>query len=54
MAEILGGGAALFVLIVSLIIAVYPLLALGRIWLYSKQQVEELKKIREALASQSR
>jgi hypothetical protein len=36
-------------LVLALIIAVYPYLALGRIWLYSKQQVELLREIRAAL-----
>jgi hypothetical protein len=54
MAEMIGGGAALVLLVLCLIIAVYPLLALGRIWFYSKQQVQELRRIREALANQAR
>jgi hypothetical protein len=36
-------------LVVVLIAAIYPYLALGRIWLYSKQQVELLREIRAAL-----
>lgn len=39
----------LFSLVVVLIAAIYPYLALGRIWLYSKQQVELLREIRAAL-----
>ncbi len=35
--------------IIVLILVLYPYLALGRIWLYSKQQVELLREIRNAL-----
>ncbi len=35
-------------LIIGLIL-LYPYLALGRIWLYSKQQVDLLREIRAAL-----
>lgn len=34
---------------VAILIAIYPLLALGRIWLYSKQQVDLLREIRDEL-----
>jgi hypothetical protein len=35
---------------VTLILIIYPLLALGRIWLYSKQQVTLLREIKEELS----
>lgn len=31
------------------LVAIYPVVALGRIWLYSKKQLEELKLIRASL-----
>ena len=45
------GGIGLWGVLVFLVFALYPYLALGRIWLYSKQQVELLKEIRNSLAS---
>jgi hypothetical protein len=42
-------GVGCIYVVVGLIIAVYPLLALGRIWLYSKQQVELLTEVRDLL-----
>lgn len=42
-------GAGCFYVAIAAIVAVYPLLALGRIWLYSKQQVELLREIRDEL-----
>ena len=45
MMEGFGAGVILF-----LAIALYPLVALGRIWLYSNQQVELLKQIEAALS----
>jgi len=54
MAEIIGAGTGLVLLVLCLIVAVYPLLALGRIWFYSKQQVQELRRIRETLENQPR
>jgi len=44
-----GAGLGLVGFIIVLILALYPYLALGRIWLYSKQQVEFLREIRNAL-----
>ena len=35
--------------IIFLIFVLYPYLALGRIWLYSKKQVELLEEIRSSL-----
>ncbi len=40
-------------LIIGLIL-IYPYLALGRIWLYSKQQVDLLREIRDALRQDSK
>ena len=42
-------GFGLFGVIVALVLILYPYLALGRIWLYSKQQVELLREIKTAL-----
>jgi len=36
-------------IVVGVIIGIYPLIALGRIWLYSHQQVALLTEIRELL-----
>jgi hypothetical protein len=36
-------------LIIGVVIAVYPLVALGRIWMYCKQQVELLSEMRDLL-----
>ena len=48
--EDVGVFGALFVpAIITLIIIVYPYLALGRIWYYSKQQVKLLEEIQHAL-----
>ena len=33
--------------LIGLILLIYPYAALGRIWLYSKQQVELLQEIRD-------
>ena len=38
-----------FGLFVALVFIIYPYLALGRIWYYSKQQVDLLKGIKEVL-----
>ncbi len=38
-----------FGVVVAFIVAAYPFIALGRIWLYSKQQVELLREIRTGL-----
>ena len=42
-------GFGCFGVLIAAIVSVYPLLALGRIWLYSKQQVEILGQIRDEL-----
>ena len=42
-------GVGFGAIILMLIFSIYPLLALGRIWLYSKQQVELLEQIRDSL-----
>ena len=36
-------------ILIGLVVGIYPLLALGRIWLYSKQQVQLLSEIRDLL-----
>ncbi len=41
-------------LLIVLIFLSYPCLALGRIWLYSKQQVDLLREIRAALQKDSK
>ncbi len=41
-------------LLIVLILLSYPFLALGRIWLYSKQQVELLREIRATLRQGSK
>jgi len=50
MMEWFGAGTLVFLPIIWLILIIYPLVALGRIWLYSKRQVELLEQIRAALA----
>ena len=35
--------------VIGLVLLIYPYAALGRIWLYSKQQVELLQEIRDEL-----
>jgi hypothetical protein len=43
------GSAGCVGIAIGVIVAIYPLLALGRIWLYSKQQVALLTEIRDLL-----
>lgn len=43
--EATAGLLGLFGFFVMLILIIYPYVALGRIWFYSKQQVEILKQI---------
>jgi hypothetical protein len=45
---------AIFFSLMGVILAIYPFLALGRIWLYSKQQVELLREIRAILEQKVR
>jgi hypothetical protein len=45
-------GMGLFGIFVILVLILYPYLALGRIWLYSKQQVVLLREIKAALERQ--
>jgi len=40
---------AFFGLVFGLILLAYPYVALGRIWLYSKEQVELLREMRDAM-----
>jgi hypothetical protein len=42
-------GAGCFYIAAVVLLACYPFVALGRIWLYSKQQVELLREIRDEL-----
>jgi hypothetical protein len=42
-------GAGCLAIAVSIVIVVYPFIALGRIWMYSKRQVELLEEVRDLL-----
>ena len=42
-------GIGCFGIAVAMVVGIYPYLALGRIWLYSKQQVILLTEIRDLL-----
>ncbi|MBV8519520.1 MAG: hypothetical protein JO197_19170 [Acidobacteria bacterium] len=42
-------GFGCFGVVIAIIVALYPLVALGRIWFYSKQQVVLLIQIRDLL-----
>jgi hypothetical protein len=46
-------GVGCFGVAVALIVGIYPLLALGRIWLYSMQQAQTLLEIKELLQQRS-
>lgn len=50
----MGPEVMLIGLVVAVLALAYPLIALGRIWLYSKEQVELLREIRDDLKSQAR
>ena len=50
MAEAVGAGVALLLFFLVVLLVVYPYLALGRIWFYSKRQVQLMREIRDALS----
>ena len=51
---LVGLATGLLGLVIVLILLIYPYVALGRIWLYSKQQVELLREVRAALRQDSK